>query len=209
MFAPPTTPSGGVAGRSEIQILTPRAAKGWEWDDEWKPNSETRFPKGTSIPSKCYQMLKQWRQEGKADNKERGRIGELALRVALVSASANHESTVSEGCMQAALRFMEWQESIRITYEAGVAENQDAVITGAIIAKLMSYGKDPDTNKYKWVKWWPMYRKTGWRKKWGSPKLKYIKAAMIEDGTIEEEIELESNDGGDKKVKTGRVRFRG
>src|ERR1035437_4005531 len=27
MFAPPTTPSSGVAGRAEIQVLTPRAAR--------------------------------------------------------------------------------------------------------------------------------------------------------------------------------------
>jgi hypothetical protein len=196
------------------------AKEGWEFDDEWRPNPEMRLPKGVSIPSFCFQMVKAWRAEGKACDppKPRGRVGELALRVALVSASANHESEVSEACMRAALRFMEWQELIRATYEAGVAENQDAVITSAVMDKLKSYGKNPedsisvpeqDMGHYKWVKWWPMYRRTNWRKRWGSAKMKYIKAAMIEEGTIEEEMKVVEDEGSKRVKPTGRVRFHG
>lgn len=114
---------------------------------------------------------------------------------------------------------MEWQELVRSSYEAGVAENQDAVITSAIMNKLMSYGKNPDDSvsvaekdkgRYMWVRWWPMYRRTNWRKRWGSTKMKYIKAALIEEGTIEEEMKVVENEEGDKKTKpSGRVRFHG
>lgn len=62
----------------------------------------------------------------------RRRLGEHALRIALVSAGANGDREVTKEGFEAALRFMEWQERIRTIYRPGVAETKEAEAFDAI-----------------------------------------------------------------------------
>src|ERR1017187_4025794 len=44
------------------------------------------------------------------------RLGEIALRIALVSSSINHDDFVTVKAMECALMFCEWQEALRYKY---------------------------------------------------------------------------------------------
>jgi hypothetical protein len=65
-----------------------------------------------------------------------GRIEYNIKRVALISASANRESVVSEACMHAACLFGYWQIKIKQDYSASSAESPDAVAHNVILKSL-------------------------------------------------------------------------
>jgi hypothetical protein len=89
--------------------------------------------------------------------------------------------------------------------QAGVAENLDATITSAIISVLSEF-KDMEGNP-KWVKFWPISNRKSWGRKYGSSNVTRTKKSMIEEGTLEEEME-EPVEKGDKPKRTGRVKLR-
>jgi len=63
---------------------------------------------------------------------ERGRLTEHMLRVALIQACCNGDREITKGSFEAAMRFAEWQERLRGTFQAGLAENPDAICYSAI-----------------------------------------------------------------------------
>jgi hypothetical protein len=171
------------------------APRGWEYTDGWDANPEVRFGKNAAIPAHCFEMVRQWRA---VDPRVRGRLGELALRVAYITASANHDSKISVECMQKALEFVEWQEAIRCTYKAGMGDALDAICTNAILTTL-------ERNPTKWIKWREVAAKKGWYRKYGASLLGRVRESLAKTGiTIEE---TEDGDNGRPK-RTGRIRLR-
>lgn len=174
-----------------------------DWDDEWEKTvvPVKRAPKLVNIPPEIYVMKKQWQEQ---DPAVRRRLGEIALRVALVSASANEDNRITEECMAAALRFCEWQQQIRAWYKPSDMDDKDGLCQEAIERALPRYA---DTDG--WTKWKKakdngnLYRHT-------APRLNRVFKSMIEAGMLEEEKDStddEGNSNGGKKVKTGRVRL--
>jgi hypothetical protein len=170
------------------------APKGWKYK-KWEREPVSRMPKGCSIPDYCYQMVDEWRD---VDTVARGRLGEVALRVAYITSAANHDSEVTRESMTAALEFVTWQEFIRTGYKAGLGDSVDAQCTNAILSVLDKL--EPGV----WVQWRTLASKKNWYRKFSARTLSSTRDAMVKSGlTIEETIEDE--DG--KPKRTGRLRL--
>lgn len=173
--------------------------KGWKWEP-WAPNPERRFPKGTSIPLDIFNMLREWRNANAEQDADRYRLGEIALRVALITASANHDAEVTFECMRAALEFCEWQEQIRNTYKAGESETLDAKCMAAVMDTFERlHGKS--------LKWSDVAKRKHWYKKYGTI-LSRVKESLVRDGVLVEESIAEEDETGrlsGKRKKTGRI----
>jgi hypothetical protein len=172
--------------------------KGWEYED-WSPKPEGRRPKGTSIPRFCYEMVKEWRSEGRKVGLDRGRLGEIALRWALITASANHDSDITLEGMEKALLFCEWQENIRSTYKAGVSDTLDGQCMGAVLDAF-------EKLEGKAVKFSDLAKRKNWYRDFHT-SLGRVRQVLINDGMLVEETksELDAASGKDKEKKTGRV----
>jgi len=171
------------------------ASKGWQFQT-WEREMQYRSPKGCMVPAHCYQRVNEWRD---AEPVGRGRLAEIALRVAYITASANHDTEVTVEAVEAALEFCEWQEFIRAGYKAGLGDSVDALCTNAILTVLEKL--EPGA----WIKWKTIAGAKNWYRKFGSRVLSATRDALSKSGhTIEETIEDE--DGHPKR--TGRLRLR-
>ena len=175
----------------------------WDWDDQWEDTAipVKRAPKLSNIPAEVYAMKKAWQEK---DPHNRRRLGEIALRVALVTASANEDVRITEECMAAALRFCEWQQQIRAWYKPSESDDKDGLCQEAVVRAITQW-----VDKDGWTKWKKakdsgnLYRHT-------APRLNRVFKSMIEAGMLEEEKDSTDDDGNQttgKKVKTGRVRL--
>jgi hypothetical protein len=149
--------TGGLYDR---MIIVPQT-KPWMWDDEWEYTpSELRHPWPTELSRESIAQLKEWRKAATIAYPEStdiiGRIEYNIKRIALIMASANRESVVSEACMRAACVFGYWQIKIKQDYSASSAESPDAVAHNVILKSLQrleqkaieKYG--PDGAKERW-----------------------------------------------------------
>ena len=171
--------------------LAPR--DGWKYTF-WEREAVYRMPKAVSVPDYCYRMVDEWRE---FDRKVRGRLGEIALRIAYITSAANHDTAITIEAMRCALEFCEWQEYIRTTYKAGMGDSPDAICTNAILSILEK------VKPGEWVSWRELANKKSWYRKYGGRLLSSTRDAMAKSGlTIEEVIE---EDG--KPQRTGRLRL--
>jgi hypothetical protein len=178
------------------------APPSWDWDDQWEETADTveRKTKSVSFPDKIYQMKKHWQQQ---DPEPRRRLGELALRVAMITAAANGEASVSEECMAAALTFMEWQQAIRAWYRPSEMDDKDGICQEAICRVLERLSKDDPEG---WVSW-KKAKRAGNLSRHTAPRVIRIYKGMVELGMIEEEHETDKQ-GKQLKTKTGMVRLK-
>jgi hypothetical protein len=171
----------------------------WDWDDTWedKVMPETRRAKSVGVPQAIFDMKKAWLRSKEGRHT---RLGELALRIALVTASANGDMMITEECMECALQFMEWQERVRAAYRPSDQDDKDGKCQEAIVRTLERFA-DQDG----WVKWRKaktdgnLYRHTAVR-------LGRVFNGMIDQGMVEEERDTD-DEGNKTKKKTGYVRM--
>ncbi len=181
----------------------------WEFDDMWEPPIESpgtditdnlpiqRRARASGIPAWAFDKVKEWRR---GDFANRKRLGELALRVALVTSSLNHDPEVTEDCLRAALEFAEWQEQIRKEFAPSETDDLDGRAEQAIIRALE---KQTD-----WVEWRTLCQRYNLHRAAKSRvRLNRVKKALIWEEIIEEEYETQA-DGKDSKERTGRVRLK-
>lgn len=167
---------------------------------------EPRCPVPVSVPTYCYELMDAWRDEVEEG---RERLGEIALRIAVITSGINHEGTVSPECMRTALNFMEWQEAIRLRFKPSIAEqDKESRCTEAIINAFKNC-KDTE-GKPVWKHWRVMYKNRNWHG-YGAPTVNRIKKALCESGILVEEQERDpdSSDDQPKSRKTGRVCYGG
>jgi hypothetical protein len=175
--------------------------KGWDFQFEtWEMPGEVdgyRRPKTCRVGAEAFLMAKKWAEERPG---ERIDLKELALRVALVTASMNHDDEVGEECMRRALQFMEVQEKFRAKYRPAESDTPSGKCQTAIIRALEQYED--------WVPWRELCRKHSlYRgKDRDATVLNRVRKAMVYEGMIEEEYYSEAS-GRDTKEKTGRVRL--
>jgi hypothetical protein len=204
---------GGFADR---MVLAPGPTN-WEFDWNWtEPQIETvtgedgeEFPvwKRSSRPTpvratpETYDMLKVWDRAHRAEGRIPGRLGEIALRVAVISASANGDREVSRECMTAALVFADWQMAVRNVYVAGEATNDDAAVTGLIIDAFTeldvslargepkrSSGK-PIIEPGGWVNFRLLQRSKSWHKRYSASTVSRNLQALVSTGMLEREFD--------------------
>lgn len=181
------------------------APPSWDWDDTWEKTSEQleRRPGMVNISNEIYAMKKAWQAE---EPESRRRLGELALRVALVSASANGDVTVTVECMAAALKFCEWQQQIRAWYKPSEQDDKDGLCQEAIERVLERLGKQ---DRDGWV-WMTDAKRKGNLSRHGASRAVRILKGMVEYGMVEEEKDATDDEGlptKGAKAKTGRIRL--
>lgn len=186
----------------------------WEWDDLWQVPGENwdvepdiddlmhpePLSQPVAIPAFAYRDVAAWRKE--VEGNSRGRLGEIALRVAVISAAINGDPEINPDCMKAALRLAEWQEKIRARYSPSSAQNTDAVVSGLVIEALEEIAK---RNPERWVRLRDIARQKHWYEKFGAPTLLRVRYALLKEQIIVEERELVNGDELGKA--TGRIRL--
>jgi len=187
----------GLYGRTIFGLVPP----GWDFRWEtWEAPLENGEPirrraKTCRLTAEAFRMADEWRKQ---NPEEHGDLKELALRVALVSASLNHDSEVSQECMAKALEFMDWQVSIRRKYRPSESDTPAGRCQQAVIRALKKYEG--------WVEWKTLCTRHSLYK--GKDRsadvLNRVKRALIFEGIVEEET-VDNSEG--KKEKTGRVRL--
>jgi hypothetical protein len=170
------------------------APKGWEYED-WERSVVYRSPKLCNIPAVCKKMVSDWRR---VDAAVRGRLAEIAMRVAYISSAMNQDGEMTTEAVRCALEFVEWQEAIRGNYKAGMGDSLDAQCTNAILSVLEKL--EPGV----WIRWKDVATKKNWYRKFSARTLSATRDALAKSGaTVEETIEDE--DGRPKR--TGRIRL--
>ncbi len=172
----------------------------WEFDDAWEPPKEAdgteirRRAKTCAIPYEIYEAVNVWRRK---DFENRKRLGELVLRVALITASMNHDSDVTPECLRCAIEFIEWQDKLRHHYAPSETDDLDGKAERAVLRALEKYEG--------WVSWRTLTTKHSLYKAAKSPtRLNRVKQSLVREFLIEEEYD-ENSEG--KRERTGRVRL--
>jgi hypothetical protein len=190
----------GLYGRTIFGIVSN------DWDFDWgtwePPNDAGEMPgvwrrsKTCKVTAEAFRMADEWAK----DKPERAGLKELALRVALITSSLNHNTEVTEEAMRKALMFMEWQERIRSKYQPSEMNTPSGKCQQAIVRALEHYED--------WVSWRDLCRTHSLygSKAWDAKILNSMKRAMIFEGMIEEEHHSGVS-GRDTNEKTGRVRL--
>ena len=177
--------SGTTAGLYDRFVFAP-GPKAWTWDRYWRaPDMLPRLPRATSMARPQHDRLTRWAEDKKAQGVILGRLVELAIRVALISASANHEDEVSDACITAAIHFAEWQYRVRGKYGPGEALNQDAQVSAAIIdAFFDEYHK---CGRHDFLRWRTLANNKSFTRKFGSMTTRN-RDALVAGGHLEAEL---------------------
>ena len=170
----------------------------WEFDDLWEPaRDEFRRAGHIEVPREIYETVKEWRRK---DPESRRRLGELALRVALVTASVNHDKEITPECLRCALEFIEWQEQVRAQYKPSESDDLDGRAERAIIRALEEHEG--------WVEWRDLCTGNNlYRAAKSANRLNRAKKVLVWESIIEEEFE-EKNENVYGEKRTGRVRLK-
>jgi hypothetical protein len=200
-----------AAGLFDRFIFAPGPSR-WLWNDEWQlpacevdeefgcvdPGPRKGWP--VKVTKDVFERVKAWRAE--RPDLDRGRRGELAMRVAAISVSMNEERTVSPACLEAALRFAEWQERVKTVYSPGEARNPDAVLTAEMLAAFEEAHK---LNPNSWQRFRDMSRDHSWNRKFG-PVTTRVRDSLVRDGFLEEEMG-EDDKGNERRMRNPRYRL--
>jgi hypothetical protein len=142
-------------------------------------------------------MVHDWRKA--EPGLDRGRMGEIALRIAFITACANRDREVTEAGLRCALEFCEWQEQIRAKYQAGVALTLDAKCMEAVLNVF-------EQLEGKTVKFSDLAKKKHWYKKYGTV-LSRVRDNLIKDKILVEDGEEAFDPNGKSKGfrKNGKI----
>jgi hypothetical protein len=209
-------------------ILAP-GPKNWDFDWQWEPPAPEPCVEGdlsdysavmaykpyprpagpVTVIAAAYAQLDEWKKAHRDKGVKAGRFGEIALRVAVITASANGDSQVSAECINAALAFADWQMFVKNVYVAGEGRNDEAILTGLIedafieieaavrIGKPMQLGGKPLTNKGGYVPFHLLEKKKRWGRTFASSAVARVLAALTKNGRLEQEYQ--EDDKGHKK----------
>jgi hypothetical protein len=184
--------TGGLYSRF---IFAP-GPKVWDLDHELTIQPVTRNPVKVGKSSEAHAAARAWIQEGRAMGKERGRLAEIALRVACISASANAEDRISQAGIEAGIRFAEWQERVQEPYAAGEALTLEAQIATDYLEASLRY-VDADGRPLSF-RHRDLTRSKNWSNKYGSPMVSRVKRSLVDDGILIEEMEY-AGEGEDRR----------
>ena len=174
--------------------------------------------KPSFFPDEMVVRVPEWVWDAKdawvGENIARRRLGEHALRVALVTAALNGDKEITRDCFFAALRFAEWQERLRSEFRPGLAETKDAECTEAVWAALKAQrehqkktgeypqGADligyPKENLWKLVNYSKVLSAKNLYRKYGK-MVTGVKSTLVEDGFVEFIKEVDYDEQGNEK----------
>ncbi len=186
-----------AAGLADRFIIVP-GPDGWKFDHTWEAPVQKRKPCHVKMPKPIMDMLSTVQEEMEAEGKPLRRLVEIAARVAIITASANHDLEVTQDGMRAATEFAKWQQKIRAVYTIGVAENPDARIERIMLEDFKSVLLSDKAGKPKmcekrpivrdgvWVSWRLLSKSRSWSKKYSTTTTTRIRRSLIEARMITE-----------------------
>lgn len=110
-------------GLYDRQLFGVRAGEKWRWTNvEFDPMNDIVSPEVSEprLTQPIIDLKNAWQDAGK----DRDRLAELALRVALITSAVNRDPEITVDAMTAALKLMEWQEKIRRVYSPAKGANE-------------------------------------------------------------------------------------
>lgn len=165
------------------------------WEEEERVQPEARKPSRPKVTKRIFDMKEDWEA---VDKTTRGtRLGEIALRVALITSAANGDSEITVTSMLKALELCEWQETIRANYKPSRAE----VHAGKISEMIMEFARRQanDFGEYEWWQWRTAYRKFHWDRM-GASQVTRERDALVKDKILEEA----KDEGGSKLYRAAK-----
>lgn len=191
-----------------------------EWSDFWTPpnfydiNPFSKEPErqppltfDVEITKEALLMKKEWvdaaplvvnafgDEPKKAD---RMRLGEIALRIAAISAAINGDKNTSRACMQAALNFMTWQEKVRKVYKPGEGVTMDDECAQEI-EEAFKAAQDGKPGDY-YLRWRDIATQHHWYRK-HIACLRRVRDSLIDGGLLEYKVVGEDQHGNPKYDK--------
>jgi hypothetical protein len=195
-----------IFGSQTTKGLADRFVLGWTRDAyDYQPveiKKQWIDVRPCSIPNWAFERKRDWA----LGHAGRRRLGEIALRVALITSVMNDDLELKEDCLEKALKFADWQERIRDVYKPGMAENKEAECFEAIVGLLHQHGTGVD------IHWAKTINSKGYYRRFGSTLINRVKDSMVKEGIISIEYATEIDDHGrerETKRATGIVTLRG
>jgi hypothetical protein len=187
-------------------VFCPPPEKKWRWlDKDWTPRMGPP-PTDTKvrISTENRAAVQAWEDEYEALGMNPGRFGEIATRVAVLSAAANGESIITDACMTAALNFASWQAATKYGYRSGEALDDDAQCTSAMLDALRAVGCNENgvPNRVKFTR---LVKQRNWNRKFGAPRVGRIKDTLARQGILHVESELDETCKPPREKETGWV----
>jgi hypothetical protein len=150
---------------------------GFRGDEEWHyrpwqidPDKLEKIePSQPTVAGKIFDRVHEWARATEG----RGRLAEIALRVAYITSAVSQEDEVNDAAMDAALCLMEWQEEIRRLFQPakGANEYEEAMQT-----ILSAFRRAPGRA----ANWRELNRKERWYEKFPRSYL-HIKSTLEKD----------------------------
>jgi hypothetical protein len=155
----------------------------------------------------------------------RNRVAELALRIALITAACNGDREITQPCLEAAFRLMEWQCRLRQIFKPGLAETKEAEALEAVwLALKEQYDKQKtagvphrnatlsnlsikmtEEDRWKLIHYTEVLNRKSYYRRYGD-LLRRVRATLIESGFISEVKEDREDDHG-KPMAKGKTPF--
>jgi len=164
----------GLAVKEEPFVFEPLGEKPAQWLKELK-----FYGSAINMPAEYYAEVEKWKQASATEEqreRRENRLGELLLRVALVTSSANGDKRVTPAAFKAATAFIDWQEKIRAVYtpanfKSPYAQCMDMVL--GCLEKAQGY-----------VNWRTTCQNHNWYRREFSQYVNRIKKDLIEEGML-------------------------
>jgi hypothetical protein len=159
------------------------------------PEADPLFPQMihvTSISPEATKLFDNWNPG--ADNE--GRLKYNCKKVALLTASGNHEKTVTAECMGCAIKFMEWQVRIREMFQPGEAINVQAQFRETALRGLKTVGAEES-----FVPWKRVAHDRKWGKTYGDWIVKTGIEGLVEAGELVYQMVVKDREATENKGK--------
>ena len=151
----------------------------------------TKTPHIMAVCPEAQQMYDAWQPIGGG-----ARVKHNGMKVALITAMANHKEEVSAECMKCAIKFMEWQIALRDVFKPGEAMNVGAEFRTVALRAL---GRRGATLKY--INWKRVAHDLKWGDKFGDWVVSAGISSLIAVCELIPEIEIDEK-GKEVKSKT-------
>jgi hypothetical protein len=125
-----------------------------------------------------YESMEVWKQRSATEEQRARRegLGELILRVALVTSSVNGDQQVTDKALDAAVEFIEWQEQIRTVYAPARAKSPYAQCMDMVVGYLEGCKG--------LVNWRRVSQTEHWHRREFSQHLPAVKRYLISEGML-------------------------
>lgn len=188
-------------------IFVPPPRKKFHWDFNWGPTmNPPPIHTKVKITPADRSRLREWELEYEALGYEPTRIAEIAIRVAVLTAAANAEPTISEACMDAALAFAGWQAEVKYGYRPGLAKTLEAELSADMVRTAKSYGLDGNGNPER-IRFTEMVKRRNWYRRYNPITLDRVWHSLGQLGVFNIEKEDKGEGAYPRIQETGCFRL--